>query len=213
MASCEEWLVRPGTYTLQIGVVHQPEKSSSSHSRAEPSGVWRGQLTSRAVQIRVLAPEGVDAEAWAHAKASGESPFSVESVKRFPASRYTALAWLRHINIEEADPSGVGSLIAKGRFLITNSVPDRKSPEGWTSLSGQDLARWRIEHAEQILQQHPRFPYSGQLRLAIAVNEVALGKTDAGRAILTDLARSPETSEGVWARQFLIAAGLKVPTR
>jgi len=196
-----------------MGIVHHPEKASSGRSRTEPAGVWYGRLTSRAVQIRVLAPDGVDAEVWAHAKISGESPYSVESVKRFPSSRYAALAWYPHINIEDADPAAVGAMIAKGRFLVKNAVPDSKSPDGWASLSGPDLARWRIEHAERILQEQPRFPYSGQLRLAIAVNEVALGKTDAGREILIELARSPETSEGAWARQFLIAAGLKVPSR
>ena len=213
VAPCDDWLTKPGTYTLQMGIDHHPEKSSSNRSGGRPSGVWRGQLTSKAVQIRVLAPEGVDAEAWAHAKAIGESPYSGESLKRFPSSRYAALAWYSHINIEDADPSAVAALIARGRFLVTNAVPDPESPDGWASLSGADLARWRIEHAQRILQEQPRFPYTGQLRLAIAVNEVALGKTDIGRKILTDLGRSSDTIAGVWAQQFLSAAGMMVPAR
>ena len=98
-------------------------------------------------------------------------------------------------------------LIGQGRFLATIPVPDPSSPDGWTSLAGRDLALWRIEHAERVLREHPDFPYAGQLRLAIGVNNIALGKKDAGKTTLRDLAAHSQTEVGQWARRYLTVEG------
>jgi len=204
---CNDWLTTPGTYRIQIGLAHHPNEAAGSHSSAPPAGAWDGQLSSAPVQVRVLAPEGVDAQAWTWAKDHNQSPFSTECVGQFPSSRYAAMAWYPHINVDGADPEKVRSLIGQGRFLATIPVPDPSSPDGWTSLAGRDLARWRIEHAERILREHADFPYAGQLRLAIGVNNIALGKKDTGKTTLRDLAAHSETNVGEWARKYLTVEG------
>lgn len=206
-ASCDDWLTKPGTYTLRMGVAHRPMKPLGGRSVSTPAGVWEGQITSTAVQIRVVAPTGVDEQVWTWAKETDKSPFSVESMRRFPSSRYTALALYPHINIEVADPAKVRALILQGNFLASDAVPEPSSPDGWASLAGRDLAQWRIKHAESILRDQPKFPYAGQLKLAIGINKLAVGNRESGEAMLKDLAVASGTSEGAWARRFLAADG------
>ena len=98
-------------------------------------------------------------------------------------------------------------MIERGQFLAWGSIPDSDTPDGWASLSGAELAGWRIERARRILRDHPDLPFAGQLRLAIGINRIASGKESEGRKLLRQLADHPDTREGAWAKEFLGANG------
>jgi hypothetical protein len=129
------------------------------------------------------------------------------AVKLFPSSYYAALALLPYIDIGRWDPNKLRAEIDRKRFLAWGSVPDSDTPDGWASLSGPELAAWRIERAERILREHPKAPFAKWLVLAVGVNQVAAGQEGNGRTLLGQLAVHPETPEGEWAKRFLNAQG------
>ncbi|MBZ5638569.1 MAG: hypothetical protein LAO51_07400 [Acidobacteriia bacterium] len=202
----KEWVEIPAQYRFQAESRLAAPAQSAGETSA-PDDAFTGVLTSNTVSIGVNEPSGVDAQALAWSREHNESPMSWTAVKLFRSSRYAALALLPYIAIAKSDPSIVGTVIESGRFLVTRSVPDPDSPDGCSSLSGPDLARWRIDNAQRILREHPDFPYSGQLRLAIGINQIACGKGSEGRMLLRQVAGHSDTREGAWARKFLGANG------
>jgi hypothetical protein len=202
----KDWVGIPGHYAFQAetrlaGPAELPD------GIATPDDAFTGVLTSNIVSIDVNEPSGVDAQALTWARERNNSPLSWPAVKLFPSSYYAALALLPYIDIGKADPGKVKTEIEVGRFLAWGSVPDSDTPDGWASLSGAELAGWRIERAERILRDHPKAPFVGWLRLAIGVNQVAAGKGSDGRKLLRQLASHPEGPEGEWAKRFLGAEG------
>jgi len=202
----KSWVEVPGRYRLQAeSRLEAPAQSAGD--TAAPNHAFTGVLTSNIVSIDVNDPSGVDAQALTWARENNDTPMSWRVVKLFPSSYYAALALLPYIDIGKADPGKVKTAIELGRFLEWGSVPDSDTPDGWASLSGTELAGWRIERAERILRDHPKVRFAGQLKLAIGVNQIAAGKVSGGRKLLRQLANQPETPEGGWARLFLGVEG------
>jgi hypothetical protein len=202
----KDWVGIPGHYVFQAetrlaGPAELPD------GVATPNDAFTGALTSNLLSIDVNEPSGVDAQSLTWAREHNDSPLSWSAVKLFPSSYYAALALLPYIDIGKADPGKVKTEIERGRFLAWGSVPDSDTPDGWASLSGSELAGWRIERAERILRDHPKAPFAQWLKLAIGVNQIAAGKGSDGRKHLRQLANRPETPEGAWAKEFLGAGG------
>ena len=202
----KEWVEVAARYRFQ-GEIRLEAPGHSADENAAPGTAFTGVLTSNIVSIDVNEPSGVDAQALTWAREHNDSPLSWPSVKLFPSSYYSALALLPYIDIGKSDPGKVKTEIERGRFLAWGSVPDSDTPDGWASLSGSELAGWRIERAERILRDHPKAPFAGWLKLAIAVNQIAAGKGSDGGKLLRQLADRPETPEGAWAKKFLGTGG------
>ena len=203
----KSWVEVPGRYRLQAESRLAPPPQSAGDTAA-PDSTFTGVLTSKIVSIDVNEPSGVDAQALTWARERKDSPLSWPAVKQFPSSYYAALALLPYVDVGKADPGKVKTEIERGRFLAWGSVPDSDTPDGWASLSGAELAGWRIERAERNLRDHPKAPFAGWLKAAIGVNQIAAGKGSEGRKLLRQLADHPETPEGEWAERFL---GAEVP--
>ncbi len=203
----KHWAGIPGHYAFQaetrlVGPAELPD------GIATPDDAFTGVLTSNVVSIDVNEPSGIDAQALTWAREHNDTPMSWAAVKVFPSSYYAALALLPYIDIGKSDANKLRTEIERGRFLAWGSVPDSDTPDGWASLSGAELAGWRIERAERVLRDHPKAPFAGWLRLAIGVNQIAAGKGSDGRKLLRQLASHPETAEGEWAKRFLGVEGL-----
>ncbi|MBZ5639191.1 MAG: hypothetical protein LAO51_10630 [Acidobacteriia bacterium] len=198
----KEWVEVPARYRFQAET-RLAVPAQSAGGTAAPDNAFTGALTSTIVSIDVNEPSGVDAQALSWAREHNDTPMSWAAVRLFPGSRYAALALLPYIDIGKSDPSRVRTIIERGQFLSWGSVPDSDTPDGWASLSGAELANWRIERAERILRNHPNLPSAGQLRLAIGVNQIASGKGNEGRKLLRQLASHTDTREGAWAKEFL----------
>ena len=198
----KDWVGIPGHYVFQAetrlaGPAELPD------GIATPDDALTGVLRSNIVSIDVNEPSGVDAQALTWAREHNDSPLSWPAVKLFPSSYYSALALLPYIDIGKSDPGRAKTEIERGRFLAWGSVPGSDTPDGWASLSGSELAGWRIERAERILRDHPKASFVGSLKLAIGVNQIASGKASEGRKLLRQLADRPATPEGAWAKEFL----------
>lgn len=202
----KHWAGIPGKYLFQA----ETQLAGSSElpdGITAPDDAFTGVLTSNIVSIDVNEPSGIDAQALTWARERNDTPMSWAAVKVFPSSYYAAIALLPYIDVGRSDSSKLRIEIERGRFLAWGSVPDSDTPDGWASLSGAELAGWRIERAERILRDQPKASFTGWLRLAIGVNQIAAGKGSDGRKLLRQLASRPETAEGDWAKRFLGAEG------
>jgi hypothetical protein len=202
-ATCEDWPYRPGHYALRVAFSHHPIDLAGPTAVRTPREALDGTFESDWLDIQVTEPTGIDAEALTWARSMEEHPFSIKVINKFPTSTYAALVIYGKISLADRDPATLKKLIDQGRFPAWNSVPDPASPDGWSSLSGAELASWQVQQAERILREHPDFPYAGQLRLVIGVSSLRLGMEDRGLTVLQDLAKHADKAEGAWAKTFL----------
>jgi len=154
-------------------------------------------LESNALEIKIREPDGLDAEviAW-----SNGSPLRIDVLREFPNSEYAAYAIYPYIRLDEADPKQVSSLIDQGKFPIASAVPDRD--EGRT-LSGADVARWRVEWGERIAREHPGFVFLDEVRVSAALARMSLGDRDKANRTLSDIAENGNRDTSNWVKAFL----------
>lgn len=130
---------------------------------------------------------------------------SPEVAARFPASIYAAHWDFQLLDLSASDPARVRGLIERNQFLSWNSVPDVSAPGFQKPLVGTELGRWRISRGTQILRDHPNFPYAEWIRLAIAVNQFALGDRKTSLEQLNKTAHAGNKNVSEWAARFLAA--------
>jgi hypothetical protein len=198
---CREWADEPGVYRLKaVASTEMGEDSSSSSTLA---GSFRGTLESPPIEFVVKQPTGLDAEAIAWAKGS---PMGVDVLKTFPGSEYAALLWYGHARLDTANPIKVRSLIDRRLYPHQNSVPDPTSPNGWSSLDSEGVARWQILWGERVLREHPSFAYRDEVRVVVALSQLSLGMKAPTQKTLDALAANDRTAMGRWSKAFLAAA-------
>jgi hypothetical protein len=157
-------------------------------------------LESNVLELRIKEPVGIDAEALAWAKGS---PMRIELLGKFPTSEYAAFFIYGHsARIDKADPAKVRSVMDRGLYPGSNSVPGR---DGWQSLTSEGVARWQIEWGELILREHVRFPFRDEIRVSVALARMSLGEKAAGLEALNAVAEKGRAEAAAWARAFLDA--------
>ena len=191
-----EWANQPGTHRVKVKI------TTFAHKIGVPEGAFDGVLESNVVEFRIKEPVGIDAEAIEWAKGS---PMHVELLDEYPTSEYAAFFIHGYsARLDKADPAKVGSLIARGAYPGSASVPDR---DGWRSLSSEDVARWQIEWGQRILREHPEFPFRDEIRTSVALAQMSLGNRTEARKTLNEIAKRGSTRAAVWVKAFLEVEG------
>lgn len=203
-----DWREVAGNYKLQVEVSHRIPSDEVARTGPPPDGAREWTLRSNIIDIAVKEPYGIDAEALQWARQHGHAPISVQVANQFPSSRYAALTVWWSLTTVNTDPEHTRSLIAKGLYPGSNSVPDPGSPNGWRSVNkGEDMARWRIEQGERLLREQQDFPYERDVRLSIAVSYAVLGNKEKATQLLRALAKEARVPESPWAERFLALQG------
>jgi len=196
---CHEWTDVPGTYRLKAMVSSDLGTLAGSDV---PAGAFLGPVDSQPVEIVVKQPTGLDAAAIEWAKGS---PMSVGVLKMFPGSEYAALFWYGRVRPDAADPVRTRSLIDRDLYPGPNSVPDPTSPNGWSSLDSEGVAKWQIFWGERVLREHPSFVYRDYAKIVVALSQISLGMKVEAQKTLDSLAANDRTAAGRWSRAFQAA--------
>jgi hypothetical protein len=185
--------------------------------RNAPEDMFQGTAESNTVEFTMKEPSGNDLEAWQYAskKSQAEDPLQKmvetcgalskpEILKLYPDSMYASwIVWEKIDDPLRFDPQALSQLIKEGEFPDSNSVPDPESARGWQDIrSGKAMAEWQLNWGERILRNHPDFPLTERLHLAVALNKLVLNDKAGGQAILTELS-THDSEIGKWSKQFL----------
>jgi len=200
--TCREWTDVPGLYRLKA--ILSTDAQDQANQSTTSAGAFRGSLESPPVEIVVRQPTGADADAisWAN----GFSPMTVQVLKKFPTSEYAALVWYGSVRLNTGDPVRTKSLIQRHLYPGPNSVPDPTSPDGWSSLDSEGVARWQIAWGERVVRGHPSFAYRDEVRVLVALAQMSLGMTQEARKTLDAVAANENTFAGGWSTSFLAAS-------
>jgi len=166
----------------------------------------RIKIESNHFKIKLTRPIGLDLKAFEQYadKCNEVGEINLRLLKEFPTSIYAAWMIFGRFNYPEGwEPEKMKMLIGKNLFPMMNYIPDPYSPNGWRPITRKEAKEWQIKSAEQIVANHPDFPYARRLRLVIAVDTIALGDKEKGITLLQEIARDKDTREGQWASKFI----------
>jgi len=201
----------PGEYT----VVFTFSMTAGTETRlGEPEDNWVGEVSSAPVKVRVVEPQGEDAEAfeWYSAtvradfccsrarrfvSAFGMPPQRVERVdllRQFPDSVYTADYVLRHllqIRLSVSPDYIIPRTLDRDVDDLNGRVPclpPERCPEGGERyLRGADYIGWKLGWCERILEHHPDAHFADRVRFVKAIYSHQLGNRRESKAALEDL--------------------------
>ena len=205
-------ICNPGRYKIQAE--YRGDKA--------PKGYYKEIISSEVHEIEIAEPKGIDKSVYDdffqifyysknHPIEKNWCNFYLDRGKEFswildkyPTSTYSAWIIFRSLNEPEGwEPEKMKMLIAKNLYPLMNDVPDPNSPNGWRPITRKEAKEWEITSAEQILANHPDFPYARRLRLVIAIDTIALGNKEKGIKLLQEIAQDRDTKEGQWASKFV----------
>ena len=157
-----------------VGITHPVVHPDGSLSGPPPEYFWKGHAISNTIKIEVEPPTGIDLEAYKYFKADPlKSENYKELLKKHPTSTYAAyVVYDRLKGFAGADFSNPGFLrsLETGLFL-SNSYP---TENGWMEMKDEMNAAWWSKWAGIILKNHPDIWFADELRLRLAMNQVAL---------------------------------------
>lgn len=201
-----------GEYT----VVFKFSMTAGTETRlGEPEDNWVGEVSSAPVKVRVIEPQGVDAEAFEwysnlvpedyccsrtrrFISAFGiplEKAERADLLHRFPDSVYTAeyvMNYLLQRGVDYVPPEIVRWRLKKpiGDFhaRVPCPPPERCSDDGTTYLGGADYISWKLAWCERILERHPDVWFADEVLYWKAIYSCRLGDTAGCAADLKELA-------------------------
>ena len=183
----------PGEFIVQFGVSSQGPYINYSSEPEEPRRMekeidaWKGALSSEPVRITIDQPQGEDKKAYDYFKGEPMAKLD-ELLKKFPSSTYAAyVVYDRLKGFADADfnnPKFLRSL-ETGIFL-SNSYP---TEGGWSWMKDEMNAAWWSKWAGIILKNHPEIWFADELRLKLAMNQVALKNYQAAEADFIKLSK------------------------
>ena len=167
---------------------------------------WKGEIRSETVTIEIEEPSGDDVAAYHAYVEPRQDPkfYYARQLRDHPTSTYAAnIVYKECSGLVLSDPQMVLRSIETGSFAGKNPVPDPASPRGWTTLEGEEVVAWREKWFGIVLSNHPDIWFADELRLRLALDQVALGNQGAGTDQLEALARDANETVGGLAREFL----------
>jgi len=183
----------PGEFIVQFGGSSQGPYINYSSDPEEPRRMekeidaWKGALSSEPLRITIEQPQGEDKKAYDYFKGEPMAKLD-ELLKKFPSSTYAAyVVYDRLKGFADADfnnPKFLRSL-ETGIFL-SNSYP---TEGGWSWMKDEMNAAWWSKWAGIILKNHPEIWFADELRLKLAMNQVALKNYQAAEADFIKLSK------------------------
>lgn len=210
-----------GIYSLRVVLKHH---WNISEKPDEYPDLWWSQCVSEPTAIDVLAPEGIDKEAY---EAFGRNPLGDserfgELLRRFPTSTYAAYAiWKRwgkfsspEWNTSE-DREATLSWLAKNpdEEYLTWRMPCTEDGEPDASVETRFEARLALTCRDHwlsaVLRNHPEIWFGDEIRYRLAIDRYRLGQRESGIADLQNLAENGKPYIASTAAELLSAMKAK----
>lgn len=219
----------PGEYTV---VVTFSMTAGAETRLGEPDEHWQGEVSTAAVKVRVVKPQGVDAEVfdWYSNLAQRDcccsrarrfrygfmpavfSPERMDFIQKFPDSVYTAEYVMHELLQKGSDYVPPENLLWRlkmpiGEFhaRIPCPPPERCLDNGTIYLGGADYIAWKLGWCERILEQHPDVWFADEVRFWEAFYRCRLGDTEGCEADLLDLAENGRLYGAEKGAELLVA--------
>ncbi len=200
---------------LQIGSVDEGEyevwveyNSTSLDSSWDKYSVPRTVIQSNHIKFRIVKPTGIDLEVYNkyHNSCNQITLTAQDLLQKFPTSTYAAYAvcppnqWTSN-----TDPEKILKAIESGSYLSSGSVIDDtgKSKDGYLYLGGKELVEYRTKWIGIVLKNHPDIWYADDLRLRLAVDQIALKNYKQGESDLRNLSEENKGEVAEKARRYL----------
>lgn len=169
---CKEWWQRPGKYTFTLHLQHSPRKGDYPRPKGT---VFSGEIQSNSVEIEVKEPTGVDAQVLKWANDHQTIPTNPFVLHRFPTSTYAAWVVVQKFQgFSGSDFGMVMNSIESGDYLNRELWVPEENASGQKPIHGIEALNWKRQYFGIILQNHPDFPFADQLKLMLALDELAL---------------------------------------
>ena len=124
------------------------------------------------------------------------------ALQKFPTSTYAAyLIYGRLGNFAYADFTDSKFIRSiETQSILSNSCP---TEAGWIWMKGEMNAAWWEKWVNLILKNHPDIWFADELKLKLAVNEIALKKYESGELALEKLAKEGKPNVAERAKELL----------
>lgn len=133
---------------------------------------------------------------------SGYRDLRAELLQKFPTSTYAAyVIYGRLGNFAYADFTDSKFIRSiETQSILSNSYP---TEAGWIWMKGEMNAAWWEKWVNLILKNHPDIWFADELKLKLAVNEIALKKYESGELALEKLAKEGKPNVAERAKELL----------
>lgn len=199
-----EWYSREDTYRFKVIWSHHPP-GSSGRSPESSVPVFNGTVESNVLDVEVLRPAGVDAQALAWARKKGVVPISHEVLAAYPNSIYAAHLWHSATSaIVDTPPSKVLEAIEQ-EFLppLHVYVVGADGTVAQQQLPGREALETRRDSIEALLETAASVWVEDSLRLRLAIDELALKNKSAAIDHLQVLAENARDRVKRLAKEYL----------
>ncbi len=164
--------------------------------------IWSGEVDSQEVTISIVEPTGVDREAYD--RFEGQPMRAPELLREFPTSTYAAYA-IRGFTSEglsRSENAAIADSLKNGAAGISRCIPCPPSVSpcvqpGNLETRGTKALDWTAEWIDLVLKAHSDLWFADELRLRLALDEIASGKSSLGASDLGNLSKTgrPEIAE------------------
>ena len=211
-------IAQPGTYEIAAltAVQHELILGPLTLVVEEPKGPDKEVMDqvllpflgdSKCAAIRAMQPRYGVFHKWTHGKGC-PSPI-IKILQEYPTSTYAAYA-VHYLfgGAASADPGRQIERIATGTYYGDFYAPYEDPQEefertDFTSYYGENAARWRERWGNLVLANHPDFRFADEIRLCLAVDQIALKRYGEAAQSLDRLAKDDKSPMAQKAKEYL----------
>ena len=205
IATGVDYIKKAGKYTAKAIFESKGPYYYLENGKLVPFQAWEGRIESEICQFEVKPPTGIDLEAYNYFKGDPLSKPS-ELLQKYPTSTYAGyVACPPNQWTSNTAPERILKAIETGSYLSGGSLPDDtgQSKDGWLYLGGKDLIEWRAKWVGIVLKNHPDIWYADDLKLRLAVDQIALKNYQAAESDLDKLSKEAKLEVAEKAKKYL----------
>jgi len=197
----------PGVWWVVASVSsHGPYIPRKNGRLLEEIEAWEGEVLSEPVSVEIVQPTGEDLDAYrAYLDPRQPPEFRfARQLREFPTSSYAAhIVYKESLGFAGSDPSLALRAMETGSFLGHRPVPDHTQRRGWRTLSPEEGVLWREKWYSLVLTHHPDIWFADEMRLRLALDQLAIKNTEQATTLLQALAEGAKGRVQKRAGQYL----------
>jgi len=125
-------------------------------------------------------------------------------LEKYPTSTYAG--WVVYERMQKplsARAEKIKELMDKGLYMEHGWVPwPWEYHNGLKELNGREYVEWHIKWGEELLKNHPDFPFISEIKIILGLAYLKLNQIEKGLSMLKDISNE-NSKEGIWAKEYL----------